>query len=364
MLPPAERRSAPPGPRLERGDALPALPLHQGMWVGTAVVVAAVLALTGLWALYPNLALAIAIGAGAGAVDPRKLWAIPAGAAAALAAGMIAGSFGFSTILGAGAAAGALATWLLPYRTDRLDLLHGALGVLAGSAMGLWIATGLLPSLPVVISSLVITGITGFMGAMGLLPTALRYDAGPPLPTTSQIKATLKLRFRPSVLRALELHDAALRYDPPAAIRRGLTEVANWVYRLQLTRQTLREEADAIDPVAIQAKIAAYQQPSSDPFTEDRRRATARHLARLLEHRKAIEVEIGRNEALVDYALAFLEEARAGLVVARELPGDTIPERLDEVLSRLRSHAAEGDARRRSARALQRAELEAVGGGS
>lgn len=339
-----------------RGTALPSLPARQGSWVGAQMVVAAAVAAVGLWAVQPELALSAAIGAGAGVVHPKRLWALPLVVLAVVAAGMLCTAYQVPAVIGAGAMAGALSTWLLPHRTDWLDHLNGALGTLAGSSLGLWAATALIPSsMPVVISAIMTAGIVGLVGSQGLLPAAIRYDNGPELPTASQIKAELKLRYRPPVLRALDLHEAARKHAPDRDTRRGLAEVATWVYRLQLTRQTLDDEAEAIDPIAIRERIDAYENlgPEADAFTRDRRLATAQHLSRLLQHRDAIETEIGRNEALVDYALAFLEEARAGLAVARTLPGDTMPERLDEVLTRLRDHAEEGDARRQSARELQ-----------
>ena len=339
-----------------RGSSLPGLPARQGLWVGTQMVVAAAVGSLGLWAAHPELALSAAIGAGAGMVDPKRLWAMPLVVAAVVLAGMVCTAYQIPAVIGAGAMAGVLSTWLLPHRTDWLDHLNGGLATLAGSSLGLWAATALLPSsVPVVISAIATAGIVGLVGSQGLLPAAIRYDNGPELPTPSEIRASLHLRYRPLVLRAVELHDAALVHAPDRDTRCGLAEVATWVYRLQLTRQTLDAEAEAIDPIAIRQRIDSYQNlgPDADPFTRDRRLATAEHLNRLLDHRSAIDVEIGRNEALVDYALAFLEEARAGLAVARQLPGETMPERLDEVLTRLREHAEDGDARRQSAREVQ-----------
>lgn len=339
-----------------RGSALPGLPARQGAWVGTQMVAASAVSLLGLWAMQPELALSAAIGAGAGVVNPKKLWAMPAVVVAVVLAGMLCTAYQVPAVIGAGAMAGALSTWLLPHKTDWLDHLNGALGTLAGSSLGLWAATALLPSsVPVVLSAILTAGFVGLVGSQGLLPAAIRYDAGPELPTASSIKANLQLRYRPPVLRAIELHAAARKHAPDSETRRGLAEVATWVYRLQLTRQTLDSEADAIDPLSIRERIDAYENlgPDADAFTRDRRLATARHLARLLEHREAIDVELQRSEALVDYALAFLEEARAGLAVARQLPGETMPERLDEVLGRLREHADQGDARRQSVRELQ-----------
>ena len=133
-----------------------------------------------------------------------------------------------------------------------------------------------------------------------------------------------------------------------------MAEVATWVFRLQITLQALDNELSHIDPDQVRARIESNRNlgPEVDEFTRERRAATAQHLERLLQHRQAIEIEKSRTDALVDYALAFLEEARAGLAVARELPGETTPERLPEVLRRLRASAQEGDARRRTAREL------------
>lgn len=356
MAHPAELQRRDQGVLAERGTALPGLPARQGAWVGAQVLTGAIVGVIGLWALQPELALSAAIGAGAGAVNPKKLWALPLVVAAVVLAGMLCTAYQIPAVIGAGAAAGALSTWLLPHRTDWLDHVNGALGTLAGSSLGLWAATALIPSsVPVVFTAILTAGTVALVGSQGLLPAAIRYDAGPDLPTASQIKANLKLRYRPPVLKALDLHNAARDHAPDKDTKRGLAEVATWVYRLQLTRQTLASEADAIDPLSIRERIDAYENlgPEADAFTRDRRLATAQHLSRLLEHRTAIDIELGRTEALVDYALAFLEEARAGLAVARQMPGDTMPQRLDEVLGRLREHADDGDARRQSARELQ-----------
>ena len=338
-----------------RGTALPALPARQGLWVGVTMTAAAAAAMVGLWAAQPELALSAALGIGAGAVNPKKLWALPVVAIAVTLAGMLFAAYELPAVIGAGAAAGALATWLLPHRTDWVDHVNGALGALTGSSLGLWAATSLIPaSVPLVVTAIFTAGLVGLVGSQGLLPAAIRFDAGPDLPTPAQIKKELKLRYRPPVFRALELFEAAKGHAPDRETKGGLAEVATWVYRLQLTRQTLDAEAESIDPISIQERIDKYESLGQevDEFTRERRQATAAHLRRLLEHRSLIEVEINRNEALVDYALAFLEESRAGLAVARELPGETMPDRLDEVLHRLREHAQEGDARRRTAREL------------
>lgn len=345
-------------PLMVRGTALPSLPARQAMWVGTQMLTAGVVAVAGLWALHPELALSAAIGVGAGSVNPRKLWALPIVTTAVIAVGMLFTAYNLPAVVGAGAVAGALATWLLPHRTDWLDHLNGALATLTGASLGLWAATLLIPSsLPLVITAVLSAGMVGLMGSQGLLPAAFRYDNGPDLPSPKQIKTELQLRYRPPVFRALELYESAREHAPDRDSRRGLAEVAMWVYRLQLTRQTLDTESESIDVVSINERIDRYDDPDpdEDPFTRERHAATAMHLKRLLEHRALIDVEIRRNEALVEYALAFLEEARAGLAVARELPGETMPERLDEVLGRLRAHANEGDTRRRTRREVSQA---------
>lgn len=353
MTPTGELQTVDEAPMVLPGRALATLPARQGVWVGTQIITATLLGLTGLWALHPELALSAALGVGASSVNPRKLWAVPLGTIAVITAGLLFASFQLPAVIGAGAAAGAISTWLLPHRTDWLDSLNGALATLTGTALGLWAATTLLPaSASVMLAAIFTSGLVGLMGSQGLLPAAFRFDQGPELPTPNQIKKNLKLRYRPPVLRALDLFQAAKVHAPDRDTRRGLAEITTWVYRLQLTRQTLDTESEAIDPIAIREKIQSYESlgPDADAFTRDRRRATAEHLRRLLEHRSRIEVEIGRTEAVVDYALAFLEEARAGLAVAQQLPGDATPNRMNEVLERLRSHAEEGNARRASNR--------------
>ena len=120
-----------------------------------------------------------------------------------------------------------------------------------------------------------------------------------------------------------------------------------------MTLQTLDREVETIRPAEVQARIERCQSgETADPFTAERQKATISHLERLLEHRAAIVQERERTGAIVDYALAFLEEARAGLAVARELPGEAVPDRLATVLHRLRSQAREGDNRRRTKREI------------
>ncbi|MEQ1567048.1 MAG: hypothetical protein ABMA64_15525, partial [Myxococcota bacterium] len=239
-------------------------------------------------------------------------------------------------------------------RTDALDIVHGALGTIIGSVLGLWVATALVPAaLPTIVSAALTTGIVALIGSQGLLPVAIRFDTAPQLPTARDIQRALRIAYRPPVFRALDLYAACQTHAPDRESRRGLAEVATWVFRLQSTMQTLDGELAQIDPEQVQARIDQNRAAGAlDDFTRERRAETAHHLERLLQHRDAISVERNRTDAQVDYALAFLEEARAGLAVARELPGEASPDRLREVLHRLRQHAQEGDARRKTAREL------------
>lgn len=335
--------------------ALERLPIRQARWVAGSVGGALLTAAAGIWLLQPEIALTLSIAAGAAVVNPRQLWAAPLVATGVTVAGLLCFAMGLPSVIGAGAAAGALATWMVPHRTDGIDLLNGALAGLAGSSIGLWAAASILPAaLPVGISAALTAGIVGLVGSQGLLPAALRFDQQPQVPSLRQVQRALRVVYRPAVFRALELYKTAQPQAPDVDTRRGLAEVATWVFRLQVTRQALEGELGQIDPDQVQSRIRKNLNlaPDVDDFTRERRQATAGHLERLLEHREVIQLESNRNEALVDYALAFLEEARAGLAVARKLPGETLPDRLPEVLERLRSQAREGDARRRTAREL------------
>jgi hypothetical protein len=341
-------------PWFER-SALEQLPKRQLLWVAGSAVGGAVLGLLPLWVFQPELALALALGVGASLVDLRKLWAAPFVIATVGLAGLFCVAMGWPAVIGAGAVAGAIAAYLFPQRTDALDVVHGALGTLAGSALGLWVATTVLPAgLPAIVTAALTTAIVGLVGSQGLLPIAIRFDTAPQIPTAREIQRVLRIAYRPPVFRAIDLYQSSHPSAPDRDTRRGLAEVATWVYRLQVTLQTLDHELSQIDPDAVQMRIDQNLSAAAgmDEFTRERRQATAQHLERLLHHRQAIAVERQRTEALVDYALAFLEEARAGLAVARELPGEATPERLSEVLTRLRHSAQEGDVRRKTAREL------------
>jgi hypothetical protein len=336
-----------------RGTAMQAVPYRQALWVGAQALTAGGLALAGVWAADPELAVSLSLGVGASMVNPRKLWAAPLVTAAVVVGGLLTAAIDWSPIIGAGAVAGLAIAWLLPDATDWLDWLNAALAAAATATLGLWAADHLLPQLVGSVWGAALgSGIMGLIASQALIPLALRFD-NPTIPTSRQIQRLLQPAYRPPVFQAIDLYNIAIRNAPDSETRRGMAEVTTWVFRLQCTLQTLDSELQAIDPAKIAERIAACEAESGDDeFTKDRRNATATHLRRLLDHRAAIATERRRSEALVEYALAFLEEARAGLAVARELPGEATPDRLPEVLDRLRTHAASGDARRKTAREM------------
>lgn len=346
------------GPMISRGSALSQLPRHQALWVFGQVVAAAGAGALGLWSTHPEIALTLCIAAGAALANPFRLWSAPLVAGGVTATGLLFSMVEWPAVIGAGAAAGALAAWSLPWRTDWLDSVNAALGTLTGSSIGLFAATGVVPeTLPAGLAPVLTAALVGVVGSLGLLPVAIRFDQHPTLPSRREVEKALRVPYRPPVYRALDLFGAARKATSDAETRRGLAEVATWVYRLQVTLQARDVELEAIDERDIRDRIArCLEDASADPVTRERRAATAQHLERLLEHREQIQVERGRIEAEVEYALAFLEEARAGLALARELPGETIPERLPAVLDRLRTQARDGDARRRTARELDKLE--------
>jgi hypothetical protein len=335
--------------------ALEQLPRRQAAWMAGSIGAAALLATTSLWAVQPEIALAVALGAGASCVDPRRLWASPLVVAAVVVAALASIVLGWPAVVGAGAVAGACATWLFPQRTGPIDLVHGALGGLAGASIGLWAATALVPAAwPLALQSIVTTGVVALVGSQGLLPVAVRFDQAPRVPSHRLVSKTLRVAYRPPVLRAIDLYTSSQAQAPDLDTRHGMAEVVTWVFRLQVTLQALDGELGQIDPEQVADRItrARASEGEQDAFVRERRLATVSHLERLLDHRSAIALERARSVALVDHAVAFLEEARAGLALAQHRPGETIPDRLPDVLRRLREHASDGEARRRTAREL------------
>jgi hypothetical protein len=340
--------------------AVEQLPAQQGAWVAGSAVAALALSVTPLWAAQPELATALALSAGAACVDRRRGWAAPAVAGAIGVAGLLLGALGGSPVLGSALAAGVLVTWLvrsraagprLPVRpVPFLDLVNGGLAALLGAAVGGWLAAAVLAG-PALVVAPVGAALTAWFTAQGLIPSALRFDARDDLPTPREIRRALEVSYRAPVFRALQLYRGTHPSTLDRNLRSALAEVARWVYQLQVTRQARDTELASIDPDEIRARIAAHR-ASGGEDARDPRAAAAKHLERLLAHRAELQAERDRTVALLDYALAYLEEARAGLAVARDLPGDQAPEGLSDVLLRLRGAADESHARRKASREI------------
>ncbi|MCB9758992.1 MAG: hypothetical protein H6739_04060 [Alphaproteobacteria bacterium] len=306
-----------------------------------------------LWepaAARPALAVGIALGLAVVGVRPKALLLAPALCAATLGTALAAEGLGLSPILAAGAMAGLLSAWL---RRDEdgvhaLDLVNGTLATTAAAGIGAWL-----------VDTAGLTGgvagaaLFGVVSAQGLWTSALRWRSTAAIPSMRQVRLQLEERYRQPVLRALELYGHFRRQNVDPDTLEGLGEVVGWVWRLALTIRTLDRELEAVDVDGLAERVELMLmevEETADPFTRDRRLATATHLKQLLEHTDQIRLERQRTESMQEYALAYLEEARMGLLLARTLPAEATPTRLGEVLDKLRTHAREGDARRQTAR--------------
>lgn len=198
-------------------------------------------------------------------------------------------------------------------------------------------------------------GLLAISAPMSLVPAALQFLPLSRAPNPSRVASTLQPPYRQPCNRAWQLDQELDRSAPDRPMREGLGEVGLWIYRLAQTLQTLDQDIARINPEEITARrdaLLAEAASGDDTFIRDRHQGTARHLDRLLDHRVSLVRERARTASLQEYALAYLEEARAGIAVARILPGERTPEQLGVVLEKLRNHAAEGGARRQAAREL------------
>jgi hypothetical protein len=287
-----------------------------------------------------------------------------------------------SIVLGAVAGAGASVGLRAPFSTGARDTLHGGLTALGATLVSSLLAS-LIPAMP---TSAVLSGDldTVLVILMVVVPTsfavwapAWRHDH--PEAPGAWSRRRLLPDYRSDAHRSAVLYAEAAPLSPDVPTRRGLLEVTEWVHRLQHFRQDLHSELkrranppadmetfatdDPHDPKRVpHAAHDTYPhgQPVVDAFTRDRQRATQAHIQRLHRHTALMQREAHHAEALVDYALAFLEEARAGLVLRQLRPGIETPHQLGEVLRRLRSHHVERDAQARTERELATAPGNAV----
>jgi hypothetical protein len=188
-----------------------------------------------------------------------------------------------------------------------------------------------------------------------LTVAALRVRQATRMPPPAVLRSTLQPQAAELCARAWRVDQDLAARAPDPDTRDGLGEVAAWVYRLQLTLQTIEAELVTFDESLLLGRIEELTREAAetqDDFTRERKLATAAHLQQMRSHREALLREKERTIALNDYALAFLDEARLGLTLASVQPGEALPARLPAVLDRLRSFGEERDARRRTAREL------------
>lgn len=321
---------------------------------------ACALAMAGGYALLMNLepwlplpgpaelvpALGLGLGAMLASLRQWKLaWTLPLVAAGGA---LLESSLGGHSLLLVGAALGVATTWVRQRRqVDWIDLANGALAGLAGAAVSgaVWAASAF--------GAVGTSVFAGLAAALLLLPTLLRWKPRAHVPGAQELKIRLAEPHRPPVQRASELYAQLRAEAPDTDTLDGLAEVAAWVYNLAQSLQTIGQQLKSIDRVDLVDRIELLTleiEETRDDFTRDRRLATARHLEQMLRHADQLDLEQERLSSLQDYALAYLEEARVGLTLARTLPGEQTPSRLGEVLGRLRQGAVDGDARRQSAR--------------
>lgn len=329
------------------------LPSRQLGWASLSAVTAGVMT----WffpAIGPEIILAVAMGVGVAAVyRGGHWWSAPVAAASVAFAGLAVHVVQWPVVLGAGLLAGAMTVWMMPVAMQWFDYLHSALATMSGAAFGLWLAVDLIPATSdPTVQAAVSAAIVALAAAQGMILPSWFAD-NPRAPSDKEVRHRLPPAYSAPVVEAWTLYRGASKRSPDVATRRGLHEVASWVQELCDARQDLDEEINAIDTDAIAGRIESHEiLNSTDPFTRERGAATVTHLRRLLGHRQTLTIESQRAGALVSYAVAFLEEARAGLAIGRHLPGEAAPARLHEVLGRLRAHSAAGTARRQTEREM------------
>lgn len=268
------------------------------------------------------------------------------------------GGIGAWQILAAGGAAGLAVVALGQPDVDRFQAVVGLLAGVALCGLGWWVSQRLLPGgLGSPAWSAATGGVLGLVTGQLLLLPGLRTRSTSRIPSPARIRATLEEAYREPCMNAWTTDQQVAKASPDQETRDGLGEVGAWIYKLQWTLQALDRQLAEQDPVALQERIAKTfedAEDASDPFVRERRLATARHLEQLQAHLGELERERRRTEALREYASAFLEEARTGLALAHVTPGSHTPERLDDVLGRLRTYSDEREARRNTAHEVVR----------
>jgi hypothetical protein len=319
-------------------------------WIAAQSAAAAGLHVAGWWGAHPDLSLGLVMAAGVIGAVPEKWWAAPLIAAGTILAGLALGSLDLPPVVGIGAVAGLACALVHPTEKDSLDIFHAAMAGATGAGIGLWLAERSLGPPWVGLAEAAGTA------AMIAVPAALALYVVVLRPGLRRRPGVHLLRglakpYHPPVLQALDFGRRATRTATDRQTRAGVDEVVEAVARLQRALQADDDAIRALNPEDIQARIRACEDVSDvDAFTAERRAATADHLRRTLDLRANLAVERARTAALVDHALAFLEEAAVGLALAKDGGREGLPDRLPLVLDRLRSDAR-GALHRRSANA-------------
>ena len=302
---------------------------------------------------------ALALGVGACAGRPRHLPFLPLVLPAVCFAGWAAGSLGLPGWSAAGLTAGLCAGLLETGRRPAWRLANAALGGAALFPAALRVQADLSAALPGVLALPLATLTASLLCALVLPLLAIEWRPVARIPSPRSIRATLAPRYQGACLKAWE-HDRVVReMAPDRETREGLGEVAAWVYKLSVAMQDQDQELSLLSAEDIAGRVESARAAvarTDDPYTRDRRQATLRHLELMERHRDALALERQRTESLLEYAMATLAEARAGLAFTRKGSTGPAPEGLDQVLARLRAHADDEAARRDSLR-----ELEVVG---
>ena len=372
--------SAPPVRSLTRVSLEPglarSLPTKQLLFAGWVALMMGLAGLAGLTPGYLDLVVGIGLGGAVALALPASplrrlgaLLAVPAvtgGVGAAVGSSSTLVSLGMQEAVGgysggiqglqllvAGGTAGVAAVVLGAPGFDRFHALAGLLAGVALAGLGWWVSQRLTALAPLTALTAAAQGtILGLVSGQVLLLPGLRSRSTTRIPNPSRIRATLTDGYREPCMEAWSFDQQVASEAPDIETRDGLGEVAAWIYRLQWTLQAMDGQLETQDILDVQERIAqltAEAESTEDHFVRDRRLATARHLEQLKGHLEELTRERARTEALREYASAFLEEARTGLALARVQPGSHAPDRLRDVLGRLRSYSDEREARRRTA---------------
>jgi hypothetical protein len=299
---------------------------------------------------------AVAIGLAACTSRPRHLPLAAVVIPLSVVAVAAATAMGLPAWSSAGFCGGVAAAWLLLGRRQAWRLLNTGLAGAALLPLGLLLQLKLSTLLPAAMALPITTLAASLTTALLLVVMAMDWRPIARIPSRRRIMSTLGEAYRQPSLEAWE-HDRVVRnMAPDRETHDGLGEVAAWVYRLSLSLQDQDGELELLSKDDIAGRIEEARKAvyaTDDAYTRDRRQATLRQLERMEQHAEALALERQRTESLVDYALATLAEARAGLAFSRRGIGAPAPEGIDQVLQRLRNHATAEAARRDTARELE-----------